>query len=225
MQNNRKVLIIAPHPDDEVLGCGGIIKKMTTQKREVCVLIMSRGKKGMYSEERITNVRKEALEAHKILGVNETIFFDFPAPELDLISISELSTAISEVVAKLMPDTVFLPHRGDLHHDHRAVFNAGLVASRPVNGSSIRSIFSYETMSETEWAAPFGDDTFIPDLFVNISESFNNKLEAMKCFKSQIRDFPNPRSEKSLEALAMFRGSTVGLTHAEAFKTIRVIEL
>jgi LmbE family N-acetylglucosaminyl deacetylase len=178
----------------------------------------------MYSEERILNVRQEAIEAHKMLCVTGTRFLDFSAPNLDLISVSELSLAISEVINEFRPDTIFLPHRGDIHHDHKAVFNAGMVAARPANNSVVKRIYSYETLSETEWAAPFGDDAFIPDFFVNISDVFIAKLEAIKCYKSQLRDFPNPRSLKSIEALANLRGSTVGFTHAEAFMTIRVIE-
>lgn len=221
---SHNVLIIAPHPDDEVLGCGGVIKKFTGQFATVNVLIITRGKKELFSDERIENVRKEARNAHKLLGVESTIFLDFPAPDLDTISLSELSVAISNMIIKLKPDTIFMPHRGDLHHDHKAVFTASLVAARPVNNYLVKRIYSYETLSETEWAAPFGDDAFIPDYFVNISEEFSFKLEAMKCFKSQIREFPNPRSLKAIESLAHFRGSTVGFTYAEAFMTIRVIE-
>jgi LmbE family N-acetylglucosaminyl deacetylase len=217
-------LVVAPHPDDEILGCGGFIKKMISQNKEVWVLVVSRGKKGMYSEESILNVRKQTLVAHKILGVTGTRFLDFPAPELDLVSISELSLAISEVINELRTDTIFLPHRGDIHHDHKAVFNAGLVATRPLKGNIVKRIFSYETLSETEWAAPFSDDAFIPNFFVNITDVFNAKLEAMKCYISQLKDFPNPRSLKAIEALANLRGSTVGFTHAEAFMTIRIVE-
>ena len=99
-----------------------------------------------------------------------------------------------------------------------------MVAGRPLKRSSVKKIFSYETLSETEWAAPFSDDAFVPDLFVDVSKVFVDKLDAMKCYKSQLQDFPNPRSLKSIEALASFRGGTVGFTHAEAFMTIRVIE-
>ncbi len=219
-----KVLVVAPHPDDEILGCGGTIKKIVSQGIEVSVLVVTRGKKELYTEERIINVRQEAKTAHQLLGVIETTFLDFPAPDLDLVSISELSDAISEVIGKLKPDTIFLPHRGDIHHEHKAVFNSTLVASRPVKNCLVKRLYSYETLSETEWAAPFSDDAFIPDYFVNISDSFTAKLEALKCFKSQIREFPNPRSLKSIEALANFRGSTVGFNQAEAFMTIRVIE-
>jgi LmbE family N-acetylglucosaminyl deacetylase len=224
LEKVKNVLILAPHPDDEVLGCGGIISKLISHDIKVAVLIVTRGKRELYSEERIMNVRKEALNAHRLLGVTETGFLDFPAPDLDTIPLSEISQAISNVIVNSDINALFIPHRGDIHNDHRIVFNAGLVASRPVGNCKVRRIYSYETLSETEWAAPFSDDAFIPTSFVNITDVFHLKLEAMKCFKSQLRDFPNPRSLKSIEALANMRGSTVGFTHAEAFMTIRVIE-
>lgn len=221
---NSNVLFVAPHPDDEVLGCGGIIKKLISKGITVVILITTRGKKGLFSDEKVENVRLEALKAHNVLGVSETRFLDFPAPELDLVSISELSEAIRKVIVEYKIETLFLPHRGDIHHDHKSIFNAGLVAARPNNNQYVRKIYSYETLSETEWAAPFGDDAFIPNYFVNITDVFNFKLEAIKCYKSQLKDYPNPRSLKSIEALSNFRGSTVGFIHAEAFMTIRVIE-
>lgn len=218
------VLVIAPHPDDEVLGCGGIIKKITSDGVEVFVLIISRGKRELFSEDRITNVRQEALNAHEILGVKETKFLDFPAPDLDLVSLAEMARSIAIVIHDYNIGTLYLPHRGDIHHDHKAVFNAGLVAARPTGKNSVKRIYSYETLSETEWAAPFGDDSFIPTRFVDISDVFNSKLDAMKCYKSQLRDFPNPRSLKGIETLASLRGCNVGLNYAEAFMTIRIIE-
>ncbi len=220
---NNIVLVIAPHPDDEILGCGGTIKKLTDLGIKIIVLVVTRGKKEMYAEERIKNVRQEALKAHELLGVTETRFLDFPAPDLDLVSIAEISMAISGVLKEFKIDSLYIPHRGDIHHDHKAVFNAGLVAARPSKDNTVKNIYSYETLSETEWAAPFGDDAFIPTHFVNITNEFAVKLEAMKCFKSQLKEFPNARSLKSIEALANFRGSTVGYSHAEAFMTIRTI--
>ncbi len=220
----NNILVIAPHPDDEVLGCGGTISKLASQNNNVYVLIITRGKEEIYPEERILNVRKEALAAHKLLGVKETRFLDFPAPELDLISISKLASAISDIINEFQSETIYLPHHGDIHHDHKAVFYAGLVAARPTKSSPVKRIYSYETLSETEWAAPINSDAFIPTTYVNITNTFAAKLEAMQCFKSQLREFPNSRSLESIEALAKFRGSTVGFTHAEAFMTIRVIE-
>ncbi len=217
------ILILAPHPDDEVLGCGGIIRKYRDQGKQVYVLIITRGKPGIYDEKKITNIRNEALAAHKVLGVSETVFLGFPAPELDLISVSELARAISKVIERFTIDTLFIPHHGDIHHDHKAVYNAGLVAGRPVNENTVKKIYVYETLSETEWAPPTGNDAFIPNFFIDIEKEFNHKIEAMKCYQSQLRAFPSSRSLKSLESLANLRGSTVGCHCAEAFMVVRII--
>lgn len=220
----KNILIIAPHPDDEVLGCGGIIKKYADKKDLVYVLVITRGNPKLYSEEKIINVRNEAKSAHKILRVKDTFFFDFHAPDLDITSRAEISRAISKLLIELKIDELYLPHRGDIHHDHGIVFHAGLVASRPVGNYTVKNIYCYETLSETEWAAPFGDDAFIPNHFVNIEDEMPFKLDAMHCFKSQVRDFPNTRSLETIETLAKFRGATVGFLRAEAFMTIRTIE-
>lgn len=217
-------LIIAPHPDDEVLGCGGTIKRLSSEGTKVFVLIATRGKKVMYSEESILNTRSDARNAHKILGVTETHFLDFPAPDLDMISIAEISLALSQVIKDLEISTLYLPHRGDIHHDHKIIFQAGLVAARPLEGNPVKRIYSYETLSETEWAAPFSNDSFTPTFFVNITDHLSAKIEAMKCFRTQLKEFPNPRSLKAIEALANLRGSTIGVNYAEAFVTIRIIE-
>jgi len=220
----KNILIVAPHPDDEVLGCGGIIAKYSGEGSRVFVLVVTRGTPKLYSADKIDNIRREARSAHGMLGVKETVFLDFPAPELDMISLAEISREITEVIKRFSITDLYIPHRGDIHGDHRVVFNACLVAARPVGDCSVKSIFAYETLSETEWAPPFGDDAFIPTKFVDVSTIFNKKLEAMNCFKSQLKQFPNPRSIETLTALSKFRGSTVGFSHAEAFMVIRVIE-
>ncbi|MHC1775880.1 MAG: PIG-L deacetylase family protein [Lentimicrobium sp.] len=220
----KNILIVAPHPDDEVLGCGGVMAKFAGTGLKVYVLVVTRGTPKLYSAEKIDNIRREARNAHAILGVAETVFLDFPAPELDIISLAEISREIAEVIRKYNITDLYIPHRGDIHGDHRVVFNACLVAARPVGDCSVKSIFAYETLSETEWAPPFGDDAFIPARFVDVSTTFDKKLEAMKCFKSQLKQFPNPRSIETLTALSRFRGSTVGFTNVEAFMVIRIIE-
>jgi N-acetylglucosamine malate deacetylase 1 len=220
----NKILIIAPHPDDEVLGCGGIIKRYSDEGHCVYVLIATRGTQKKYSDERIAKGRNQALQAHALLGVKETFFFDYPAPELDLVSQAAISDSISELLSKLGITVLFIPHRGDIHIDHQVIFNAALVAARPTGDYTVKSVYSYETLSETEWAAPFSDETFMPDHYVNIEHYFQYKLEAMSCYTGQIRIFPNSRSLDTIEALAMFRGATVGFKRAEAFMTIRTIE-
>ena len=165
----------------------------------------------------------EALAAHTFLGVSETFFFDYPAPELDTVPIADLSRDFARIINENKIDVLFLPHRGDIHNDHKVVFNAGLVAARPVGSYTVKEIYCYETLSETEWAAPFADDAFIPNYFINIESSFDAKMQAMSFFKSQLREFPNPRSLETIETLAKFRGATVGLKRAEAFMIIRQI--
>ncbi len=220
----NKILIIAPHTDDEILGCGGLVSKYSGEGRKVYVLVVTRGTPKLYSEERIVNVRREALQAHTLLGVTETVFLDFHAPELDITSQAEIAGSISSIIQRFAVDTIFIPHRGDIHSDHRVVYNASIVAGRPVAGSTVKNIYAYETLSETEWAAPFGDDAFIPTHFVDVTGSFENKLKAMACFKSQLKPLPNSRSLEAIEALAKFRGATVGVKRAEAFMTVRTVE-
>ena len=219
----KNILVIAPHPDDEVLGCGATIRKYINDGNKVFVLIATRGSSRLFNQIRIDNVRSEALEAHKILGITKTFFLDYPAPELDTVPMADISHDFSKIITENKIEVVFLPHRGDIHNDHRVVFNAGLVASRPVGNCTVKEIYAYETLSETEWAAPFGEDAFIPTCFINVEETIEVKKEALKCFKSQLKDFPNPRSLETIEALSMFRGSTVGFKNAEAFMIIRQI--
>ena len=220
----NKVLIIAPHPDDEVLGCGGIMKKYTHNGDDVYVIIMTKGTPSLYSDEKIIKVRREALQAHKILGVKETKFMDFFEPELDLCSLAVISEAISSVIKQYNINILYIPHRGDIHHDHRAVFNASIVAARPVGNYSVKQIYAYETLSETEWAPPFSDDAFIPTYFVNIQDEINDKVNALMCYTGQIKEFPSSRSVIALRALAQYRGATVGFSSAEAFMLIRSIQ-
>jgi len=219
----KKILIVAPHPDDEVLGCGGIMKKFADLGESVYVVVITRGTPKMYADEKITNIRNEALTSHTILGVKETKFFDFHAPELDITSNAAISMKLALMLKEWGISDLFLPHRGDIHHDHSMVFKAGLVAARPVGNYSVKNIYCYETLSETEWAPPFSDDAFIPNHFINVEKEMSFKLEAMQCFKSQVRPFPSTRSLETIDALAKFRGSTVGFERAEAFMTIRTI--
>lgn len=221
MKKNN-LLILAPHPDDEVLGCGGIIRKYSSSKN-VYIVVATKGSEKMYSADKIKNIRMESKKAHNILGVKETVFFDFPAPFLDTISIAEISNSIHKIIIKLEVDTLFLPHMGDIHNDHKVIFEAGLVAARPVNNCPVMNIYAYETISETEWSAPFQCQAFIPTHFEDISNEYDFKIQAISCYKSQIKEFPNSRSKENIEALAIHRGATVGYKYAEAFMTIRTL--
>jgi len=218
------ILVIAPHADDEILGCGGIINKYSNEGHEVIILIATNASKGapeLYKQSKVDNVRKEALTAHKLLGVSETLFLEFPAPKLDVYPIYKMANNIAEIIAKYKPTTLFVPHRGDIHKDHLRIFDATMVAVRPINNCPVKKILAYETLSETEWAVPNGENYFIPNVYISIKDNLDNKIKAFEKFQSQIKQFPHPRSIETIKSLAHYRGSTVGYQAAEAFKLIR----
>jgi LmbE family N-acetylglucosaminyl deacetylase len=219
-----KILIISTHPDDEVLGCGGTMARHAAVGDEVHVVVVSRGIPEIFPEAEIEATRKELRQAHRLLGVAGVDFLDYPAPRLDTVPAHELADSIRDAIRRISPATVYLPHPGDLHCDHKAVYYASLVAARPIDGCSVRRILCYETLSETEWASPLGGETFVPTLFVDISAHLPTKLKAMTCYKSQLKLAPHPRSLEVLEALARFRGATVSVAAAEAFVLVRGIE-
>lgn len=220
------ILVVAPHPDDEVLGCGGILAKYAKKGDHTYVAVMTNAHLGapeQFTPDGVINVRNEALKAHRVLGIKETFFFDFPAPRLETTPGYEIAIALNKLINQLSIDTLYLPHRGDMHKDHAIIFYAALVAARPINNCPVKDIYTYETLSETEWAAPFGSDVFIPNVYEDITGTFNVKVRAMECFASQIKAYPHPRSAKGLESLAVFRGCTVGVPLAESFALIRSI--
>jgi LmbE family N-acetylglucosaminyl deacetylase len=219
-----KVLVIATHPDDEVLGCGGVMARHTAVGDHVSLLVVTRGIPELFSTEFIEQGRRELRQANELLGVTDIHFLDFPAPKLDTVPGYELATAINRKIQVLYPHTIYLPHHGDIHADHQAVYQATLVAARPIDGCPVRKLLCYETLSETEWASPVGDQAFIPTVFVDITDFLTLKLQAMACYRSQIKEFPHPRSLQTLEALARLRGATVGLPAAEAYKLVREVQ-
>lgn len=222
----KNILIVAPHNDDEVLGCGGIMAKYIDMGLNVYVAIITNGHLGapeLFSKEGTERVRSEAKQAHAFLGVKETIFLDFPAVNLDALPAYKLSLALSKIIKDKVIDTMYIPHRGDIHKDHRITYEAALVAARPINNCTVKRIYAYETLSETEWAAPFGDDVFIPTVFEDITKFIDKKLEAFSFFKTQIKKFPHSRSPEIIRVLSNYRGATVGFENAEAFMLIREI--
>lgn len=223
---SRSILVLAPHPDDEVLGAGGAIARHVAEGDTVHVVVLTNASVGapeLFSAEQVASIRDEARQAHALLGVRQTWFENFAAPRLDAEPSYPIAIAISRLIRECGAQTLYIPFRGDLHNDHRVIFTAALVAARPVPGQRVRTILAYETLSETEWAAPFGDDTFIPTVFTDISAHLDRKLAALACFKSQMRPFPNSRSLEAITALARLRGATVGAMAAEAFHLIRDI--
>lgn len=214
-----KVLIFAPHPDDEILGCGGVIAKYIENDDEVYVCVCTHSLDEKYiilNEEYATNV-------HKSIGVAKTIFLDFPTVELPHVNARQLTESFNNLVQEIRPDEVYIPFYGDMHTDHYMVANNVMVALRPIVAPFVKNIYAYETLSETGWNFPTPDKAFIPNVYSDISAYIDKKVDAMKMYNTKIMKNPHPRSEEGIRALAKYRGGTIGVEFAEAFMCIRSI--
>lgn len=223
-----RVLVIAPHADDDVLGCGGVISRLVREGADVSVAVMTSGNAGdpdLFPLAGTLQGRQEALKSHKVLGVKDTFFYDFPAPRLDTHPTYKISNAIEERIREREADTIFVSHRGDIHQDHRVIFEAALVAARPINNNPVKRIYTYETLSETEWSAPYGDDVFFPTVFIEIQEQdLERKVAAFNSYSPPRRQFPpHPRSTEGIRNLAKLRGATISSDYAEAFCCVREV--
>lgn len=219
-----KVLIIAPHPDDEIIGVGGTVARRTSSGDEVFVCVVTKGGSPIFDEDFIEQGREECREADAFLGVKETIFLDFPAVMLETVPRYQLNGKIYDVLRQIEPDEVYIPHRGDMQIDHQIVVDASMVALRPKYSHIVKRIYAYETLSETGWNIPNATNDFIPNVYEDISDTLEKKIEAMNIFKSQLAEFPAARSLGAIEVLAKFRGATVNTRAAEAFLLIREIK-
>ena len=216
-------LVIAPHLDDEILGVGGAMARWVQEGRSVHVAVVTRGRPPLYTPSEEDLCREEARLAHERLGVAATWFLDLPAAELDTLPQRELNASLLDLLRTCQPEELYLPFLGDVHLDHQLVFRSALVAARPNPAGYPRQVYAYETLSETNWNAPFLTPGFAPNHYVDITDFLDSKLEAMACYRSQVQAPPHERSLDSIRALATLRGATVGLGAAEAFITIRTV--
>ncbi|MFV0292166.1 MAG: PIG-L deacetylase family protein [Paracoccus sp. (in: a-proteobacteria)] len=224
LREHGPALIIAPHPDDEVLGVGGTMARLSDAGAEVHVAVVTTGRAPRFSTEQAAQVRVETEAAHKLLGVTRTHYLNCPAAELAEFPHADLNRAISGVVRDVAPRTVFVPHPGDIHLDHQLSFLSALVASRPHQASYPARILAYETLSETNWNAPYLSPGFLPNTFIDISDTLQRKLDAFTLYKSQQKPAPHERSVQALSALATLRGASMHRPAAEAFVLIRQVE-
>ena len=213
-----KVLVFAPHNDDEVLGVGGTMAKLAKEGHEVFVCEVTAWLEKM---ERTKKLQEQAKEAHAILGVKESMFLDLPVVALKEMATYKKNNVFSKIVQDIKPNIVFIPHIGDIHVDHQETAISAMVALRPMDNPQLKGIYAYETLSETEWNIPNSANAFLPNTWSDISETLTLKLQAMKCFTWQIREYPHPRSIEAIQALAKLRGTTIGVNSAEAFFAIR----
>jgi len=217
-----RMLVIAPHPDDEILGVGGTMTRFTRQGGELSILTVAAHMPPLYSKAVHETTIAEAKQAHAVVGAKQSIFLDQPAVLLGDIPVPEFNQRILEVVQAIEPDILLIPFY-DRHVDHRQIFDAAMVVSRPVGvGKRIQVVAAYETLSETHWNAPHLEPNFTPNWVVDISTTIDTKVEAMSCYRSQVHAFPAPRSVEALRALALFRGSQAGFGYGEGFHLVRM---
>jgi N-acetylglucosamine malate deacetylase 1 len=222
-QPAKRVLVVAPHPDDETLGAGGTIAKYAAQGCEVSVLVVSGHLPPLYTREAYETTVTEARKAFAILGVASSDFLEIPATMIGREPVHIVNQRISAAIQATAPQIVLCPYP-DRHIDHRLVFESVMVATRPVGAArGIEMLAAYETLSETHWNAPHIEPAFVPNWVVDISGQMQRKLDALRCYASQIPAFPGPRSIEAAEALAKFRGTQAGFGFGEGFHVIRLI--
>lgn len=216
------MLVIAPHPDDSVLGVGGTMTRFVKSGGEVTVLTIAAHMPPLYSEEVFHLTLEEAQKAHSIIGAKESIFLNIPALSVAQVAHHELNLSISNVLQRVCPNVLMMPYF-DRNIDHRAVFESGMVASRPfLSSKNIAVVAAYEILSSTYYNAPYIEPNFTPNWTVDISDFIDTKIEAVKCCSSQIMPIPHARSCEALRALALFRGSQAGMAYGEGFYIIRM---
>jgi LmbE family N-acetylglucosaminyl deacetylase len=217
---NDSILIVAAHPDDEVLGCGGTIAKLVDNDALVHVVFLADGvfsRDGESQAKELNARRAAAKKACDILGVTSVSFGDLPDNRMDSVALLDITQMVERHIFEHRPATLFTHHSGDVNIDHRRTLEAVVTACRPQNKHPVTSILSFEVPSSTEWQLPGNAPAFEPNWFVDISATLERKMAALDAYEFELRDWPHPRSRRGVEYLARWRGATVGVDAAEAF--------
>lgn len=218
------IVVVAAHPDDEVLGVGGTIQKHIREGHSVTVIYITDGFYDDADDDRVSSKRKNATDAMNMLGVTKIIFLGFKGLRLDTYEKCLLNAELTNKFKEIKPKIVYTHHWGDVNFDHQIVFDMTLVACRPHRGIQIEAILTYETLSSTEWAAPNRDSSFLPNVFEILDEEMVNlKAAALEKYVSEIFDYPHPRSSKGIKILAKQRGLMISEEYAEAFHLVRSV--
>lgn len=226
----RKVLVIAAHPDDEILGVGATVAKHVKNGDEAYALILGEGqtsrtdRREETDQSAVQQLHETSIKAAEIVGYKDIYFENFPDNRFDRVDLLDIVKVVERYIATIKPDIIYTHHKGDLNIDHQYTYRAVMTGTRPVNDCCVKEIYCFETVSSTEWNFLYGDDTFMPNTFVNVKDTFQSKLKAMECYQSELCKFPHPRSLENLELCGKRWGAVVGLNYVEAFETMRVIK-
>ena len=224
-----RVLIVAAHPDDEALGCGGTIPLLAAAGHEVYIMIMGEGitsryeKRDQAAEALVKELQLTSQKVGEFLLAKEVFLYSFPDNRFDTVPLLDIVKQVETTIAKLQPAVIYTHHGGDLNIDHELVSRAVLTATRPVSGCPVKEIYAFEVPSSTEWTFGQSEPLFHPNVFVDITETLGAKLQAMQLYESESRPFPHPRSPEALRAIAQRWGSMAGVPAAEAFQLVRSV--
>jgi len=225
---SKKILIVASHPDDEVLGCFGTVSRLIKEGYEAYALILGEGKTSRddtriveNKSEEIAVLNSETQKANDSIGIKKVFVESFPDNRFDSVDLLDIVKVISKVKEEVQPDIIFTHFENDLNIDHRITYQAVLTATRPMEDECVKEIYSFEILSSTEWNYPL---SFSPDTFYDIGDTLDLKLEAMKQYTSELCEYPHPRSLEGIELNAKYQGMRVGKRYVEAFKSIRIIK-
>jgi len=220
----KSVLVVAAHPDDEILGCGGAMAQHIEKGDEVHVLILAEGMTSRDTsrdrskrEGDLSELAKTAHAANEIIGVSSLYLHDFPDNRMDSLDLLDVVKVVESFIEKYQPSVVYTHHRGDVNIDHTVIHDAVVAATRPQPNHCVKTVLFFETASSTEWRPPQSHPGFYPNYFVDISKSLDKKLGALDAYTTEMRDFPHARSVEALSHLAKWRGASIGVDAAEAF--------
>jgi LmbE family N-acetylglucosaminyl deacetylase len=218
------VLVIAAHPDDEALGCAGAMLKHARAGNRVHVLILTDGAGGRYTGEKAAGLKKAAERSAELLGAASLEIADFPNQGLDAVPLLELIQAVEAVMERVKPRVIYTHHYGDLNLDHQVAYRVAITAARPLPGSPVRDLYTYFVPSSSEWNQLTPQDAFLPNVYLDIADCLEEKIQAASFYGSEMRPYPYPRSPRALRAHAAQFGLQAGLEFAEPFQLMRKIE-
>ena len=223
----KKILIVAAHPDDEVLGAGATMARWAAEGSEIFTLLLGDGETARQDintqsarTKAVVDRQDSARKANRVLGVKDVFIYEFPDNRFDSVPLLEVVQVVEKIKSQIKPDVVLTHYEKDLNVDHRVTCQAVLTATRPMVGETVKEIYSFEVLSSTEWNFPVN---FSADMFVDVTPYIEKKLKALQYYKNEMRPFPHPRSMTGVKIHAQDWGMKVGVRFAEAFKTLRCI--